>query len=91
MAGVDQDSTSYSGSNALALPQQKLKFKKKDQVIVGKILSKKQRKRLEKIVDVKKKKEERSSLLAALQSVQVEKASHLCFSYVVIHMLSLLP
>ena len=71
VAGVDQESTAYAGSNALALPQQKLKFKKAEAAIVGKILSKKQRKRLEKIVDVKKKKEERSSLLKALQSVQV--------------------
>ena len=71
VAGVDQESTAYAGSNALALPQQKLKFKKAEAAIVGKILSKKQRKRLEKIVDVKKKKEERSSLLEALQSVQV--------------------
>ena len=69
-AGVDQQSAGYAGSNALALPTQKLKFRKAVPLVVGKILSKKQRKRLEKIVDVKKKKEERSSLVAALQSVQ---------------------
>ena len=77
VAGVDQESTAYAGSNALALPQQKLKFKKAEAAIVGKILSKKQRKRLEKIVDVKKKKEERSSLLIALQSVQVSSLAGL--------------
>lgn len=77
VAGVDQESTAYAGSNALALPQQKLKFKKAEAAIVGKILSKKQRKRLEKIVDVKKKKEERSSLLKALQSVQVSSLAGL--------------
>ena len=77
VAGVDQESTAYAGSNALALPQQKLKFKKADVAVVGKILSKKQRKRLEKIVDVKKKKEERSSLLEALQSVQASSLAGL--------------
>ena len=77
VAGVDQESTAYAGSNALALPQQKLKFKKADVAVVGKILSKKQRKRLEKIVDVKKKKEERSSLLEALQSVQASSRAGL--------------
>ena len=39
--------------------------------VVGKILSRKQRKRLEQIVDKKKKKEGRAELLAALSSVQV--------------------
>ena len=77
LAGVDQESLAYAGSNALALPQQKLKFKKAEATIVGKILSKKQRKRLEKIVDVKKKKEERSSLLEALQAVQVSSLAGL--------------
>ena len=77
VAGVDQESLAYAGSNALALPQQKLKFKKAEATIVGKILSKKQRKRLEKIVDVKKKKEERSSLLEALQAVQVSSLAGL--------------
>ena len=70
VAGVDQEAAAYQGSNALALPQKKLKFKKAEAQVVGKILSKKQRKKLEKIVDVKKKKEERSSLLEALQAVQ---------------------
>ena len=40
--------------------------------VVGKILSRKQRKRLEQIVDKKKKKEGRAELLAALSSVQVK-------------------
>merc|ERR1712059_46574 len=65
----------YDGSNTLALPQQRLKFRKAKGVLpVGKILSKKQRKRLEKIVDQKKKKEERSDLIAKLQSVQTDVA-----------------
>merc|ERR1719342_2039009 len=77
LTGVNQDSAGYGGTNALALPQNKLKFKKAEATIVGKILSKKQRKRLEKIVDVKKKKEERSSLLEALQAVQVSSLAGL--------------
>ncbi len=47
-----------------ALPSKRLKLKKEGAVQpVGRILSKKQRKRLEKIVDVKKKKENRAQLL----------------------------
>ena len=49
--------TNFSGSNSYILPAKKLKFKKSKEVQhIGRILSKKQRKRLEKIVDVKKKK-----------------------------------
>jgi len=63
----------YEGSNALVLPAEGNKFKRDGEVpLVGKILSKKQRKRLEKIVDQKKKKEGRADLLAALQAVQVD-------------------
>ena len=48
--------------------------KDKDLQVVGKILSRKQRKRLEQIVEKKKKKESRAELLAALKSVQVRRA-----------------
>ena len=48
--------------------------KDKDLPVVGKILSRKQRKRLEQIVEKKKKKESRAELLAALKSVQVRRA-----------------
>jgi len=63
----------YEGSNTLALPVEGNKFKRAGDVpLVGRILSKKQRKRLEKIVDQKKKKEGRADLIAALKSVQVD-------------------
>uniref|UniRef100_A0A1Q3F0A1 RNA helicase n=1 Tax=Culex tarsalis TaxID=7177 RepID=A0A1Q3F0A1_CULTA len=58
-------------ANLLVLPSKKRPTKvKRDTAVVTKILSKKQRKRLEKIVDQKKKKENRSTLIAALASVQ---------------------
>ena len=62
----------FEGSNALIMPASGNKFKvSKDVPIVGKILSRKQKKRLEQIVEKKKKKEGRAELLAALKSVQV--------------------
>lgn len=59
---VDLESTEYGGydqSNALVLPSEKrnTKIKKDKDSNVTRILSKKQRKNLEKIVDKKKKKE----------------------------------
>jgi hypothetical protein len=49
---------SYDECNALVIPSQKRRTKKKNEsVAVPKILSKSQRKRLQKIVDKKKKKE----------------------------------
>ena len=55
------------------MPAKGNKFKiDKDVAVVGKILSRKQRKRLEMIVEKKKKKENRAELLAALESVQSE-------------------
>lgn len=48
---------STAGADALVLPSQKRATKVKKTVTVDKILSRKQRKRLEKIVDKKKKKE----------------------------------
>jgi len=74
-AGFDKRKTNgeYEGSNALVLPSEGNKFKKAGDVpLVGRILSKKQRKRLEKIVDQKKKKESRADLIVALKSVQVD-------------------
>ena len=63
---------SIQGSNALVMPAEGNKFTvSKDLPVVGKILSRKQRKRLEQIVEKKKKKESRAELLAALKSVQV--------------------
>ncbi|XP_053680486.1 probable ATP-dependent RNA helicase kurz [Anopheles nili] len=58
-------------ANALVLPSKKRATRiKRDHTVVTKILSKKQRKRLEKIVDQKKKKENRSSLIESLVAVQ---------------------
>ena len=63
------------GSNALVMPAEGNRFTKdKDLPVVGKILSRKQRKRLEQIVEKKKKKESRAELLAALKSVQVNQS-----------------
>lgn len=61
----------YDASNPLVLPSDKRKTKVKQQPgTVTKILSRKQRKRLEKIVEKKKKKENRSQLLQSLSEVQ---------------------
>ncbi|KAJ8980390.1 hypothetical protein NQ317_009384 [Molorchus minor] len=61
----------YDQSNALALPSKKRKTKiKSDKPKVTRILSKKHRKKLEKIIERKKKKENRASLLESLQKVQ---------------------
>lgn len=61
----------YDQSNELVLPSTKRKTKTKDtKVTVTRILSKKHRKRLEKIVDRKKKQKNRASLLESLQTVQ---------------------
>ncbi|KAJ8917251.1 hypothetical protein NQ315_002268 [Exocentrus adspersus] len=68
---VDIDAGSrYDQSNELALPSKKRKTKIKTDKTPTRILSKKHRKRLEKIVEKKKKKENRSSLLESLQKVQ---------------------
>ncbi|KAB0791931.1 hypothetical protein PPYR_03731 [Photinus pyralis] len=61
----------YDQSNELVLPSKKRKTKiKNDKSKVTRILSKKQRKRLEKVVEKKKKKEGRAELLEALSQVQ---------------------
>ncbi|XP_060532993.1 probable ATP-dependent RNA helicase kurz isoform X2 [Cylas formicarius] len=61
----------YDQSNQLVLPSAKRKTKiKDDKPKSTRILSSKHRKRLEKIVDKKKKKENRASLLESLQKVQ---------------------
>lgn len=68
-----KNETAFQGTNELVLPTQKRKFKKaKEEQSVGRILSKKQRKKLERIVDVKKKKAGREELLQKLQDVQVD-------------------
>ena len=53
----DVDYKTTAGEDILVLPSQKRTTKKKKTETVTKILSKKQRKRLEKIVETKKKKE----------------------------------
>ncbi|XP_066144802.1 probable ATP-dependent RNA helicase kurz [Euwallacea fornicatus] len=64
-------SGSYDHSNALVLPSTKRKTKiQEKKTKVTRILSKKHRKKLEKIVNNKRKKENRASLLESLQKVQ---------------------
>ncbi|CAO1440167.1 unnamed protein product [Diamesa hyperborea] len=57
--------------DALVLPSKKRPTKIKLTSTITRILSRKQRKRLEKIVEIKKKKENRSELIEALASVQI--------------------
>lgn len=64
-------SEGYDDCNALVIPSEKRKTKtRKPEKIVEKILSKKQRRLFQQIVDRKKKKETRASLLAALSEVK---------------------
>ncbi|XP_030245861.1 probable ATP-dependent RNA helicase kurz [Drosophila navojoa] len=67
--------TGYDEANALALPSKKraTKIKEKEHKVV-KILTKKQRKNLQAIVDKKKKKEGREQLLKDLGAVQIPEA-----------------
>jgi len=68
-----KDKNQFQGTNALVLPAKKQTLQKDKEIQpVGRILSRKQRKRLEKIVELKQKKANRGDLLAALASVQVE-------------------
>lgn len=61
-------------TNALVLPSKKRATKvKRENVTVTRILSKKQRKRLEKIVDQKEKKKNHAALVEALASCQIPK------------------
>uniref|UniRef100_A0A0A1XCG5 RNA helicase n=1 Tax=Zeugodacus cucurbitae TaxID=28588 RepID=A0A0A1XCG5_ZEUCU len=70
--GVAEAGAGYDDANALALPSQKRATKVQlDKQQHVKILTKKQRKHLQQIVDKKKKKEGRAELLQALASVQV--------------------
>ena len=67
----DQQNVNVDSSNTLALPSKKRKFKAaSENQPIGKILSKKKRKHLEKVVDRKKKKEERGELVEKLKQVQ---------------------
>lgn len=69
-----ESSEKYDSSNALVLPSKKRatrKLRDKNATPV-KLLSKKKRKKLEKIVDQKNKKENHASLLAALQEVKAD-------------------
>ncbi|XP_063706983.1 probable ATP-dependent RNA helicase kurz [Culicoides brevitarsis] len=71
---VEKISENANDTNALVLPSQKRATKlKKENVTVTRILSKKQRKRLEKIVDQKEKKKNHAALVQALASVQIPK------------------
>uniref|UniRef100_A0A1B6LNA1 Uncharacterized protein n=1 Tax=Graphocephala atropunctata TaxID=36148 RepID=A0A1B6LNA1_9HEMI len=65
----------YDDCNSLVLPSKKRKThtKKGNGPVITKILSKTQRKKLEKIVERKKKKENRSSILEALAKVQASE------------------
>ncbi|GLV38461.1 kurz [Carabus blaptoides fortunei] len=66
-----QSASTYDASNPLVLPSQKrATVKKAPKGAVKKLLSKKQRKQLEKVVDRKTKKANRSNLLEALSKVQ---------------------
>ncbi|KAK6640675.1 hypothetical protein RUM44_012372 [Polyplax serrata] len=68
---LDLKGEKYDECNQLILPSKKRPTKtRKDEIKPRKILSKAQKKKLEKIVDKKKKKANRSSLLEALQKVQ---------------------
>ena len=58
-------------SNAFVLPSEKRVLIKKAATYTTKSLSRKQRKRLEKVIDKKKKKTERGDLIEKLISVQV--------------------
>ncbi|KAL0267171.1 UNVERIFIED_CONTAM: hypothetical protein PYX00_009519 [Menopon gallinae] len=60
----------YDECNQLVLPSEKRPTKKQKEQGTTKILSKKQRKRLEKVIEKKKKKADRTSLLEALANVQ---------------------
>ncbi|CAG9854793.1 unnamed protein product [Phyllotreta striolata] len=69
-----QSSDKYDQSNEFALPSKKRKTKiKTNKPAITRILSKKQRKRLEKVVEKKKKKENRANLLESLQKVQASQ------------------
>ncbi|CRK87788.1 CLUMA_CG001540, isoform A [Clunio marinus] len=70
----NDDYKSTIGDELLVLPSEKRATKVKKVQTVTRILSRKQRKRLEKIVEKKKKKENRSSLLEALANVQIPSA-----------------
>ncbi|XP_016982362.1 probable ATP-dependent RNA helicase kurz [Drosophila rhopaloa] len=73
VAGASQ--TGYDEANALVLPSEKRATKiKVDKVQHVKILTKKQRKHLQAIVDKKKKKEGRAQLLGDLAAVQIPEA-----------------
>lgn len=66
-------SSGYDGSNAFVLPATKRKLiRSKAKTETTKLLSRKQRKRLEKVLDKKKKKSERGELIEKLSSVQVQ-------------------
>ncbi len=71
LGGGDGDAAE-GDSNALVLPAKKRVFKKDKEVVgEGRFLSKKKRRRLEKIVEQKKKKAERGELLERLKEVQI--------------------
>ncbi|XP_055904771.1 probable ATP-dependent RNA helicase kurz [Eupeodes corollae] len=65
-------SSGYDDANPLVLPSKKRKTKTKPEIVQHtKILTKKQRKRLQTIVDKKRKKEERASILEGLEKVKI--------------------
>jgi len=71
---ASQNEAADDEANALVLPAKKRRFKKdKDASAQTKLLSRKRRRRLEKIVDEKRKKGERAELLQKLEEVQASK------------------
>ena len=74
---TDDAGSGYNDSNAFALPSKSeavlRKNRKNDLEPVGKILSKRRRKHLEKIVEKKAKKENRAELLQRLETNQVSE------------------
>ena len=68
---ITNEKKGYDDSNALVLPSDKRIFKQsKGPEPIGKLLSKRRRKHLEKVVEKKKKKAERNDLLQKLESVR---------------------
>uniref|UniRef100_A0A336M581 RNA helicase n=1 Tax=Culicoides sonorensis TaxID=179676 RepID=A0A336M581_CULSO len=77
----EEINASTNDTNTLVLPSNKRATKpKKENVTITRILSKKQRKRLEKIVDQKEKKKNHSALVEALASVQIPKTQLLQYT-----------
>nr|XP_012232791.1 PREDICTED: probable ATP-dependent RNA helicase kurz [Linepithema humile] len=71
---IEHHADNYDNCNALVLPTKKRKTKKIDKKVTTRVLSKKCRKQLEKVIEQKKKKLKRATLLENLAKVQVSPA-----------------